>query len=171
MVQPWCALDVPAAVQNDVAASAGSRRSRTPKASATRTAVSTRPGAPPSRASTVVGLTPAAANNAASHRNARYADKVNDTLVGWIEYARKLEARIAEADLALLVKTAHAEGLTAFLDAFKAANPDSPVLRDSGKRYKKSGNVKTVGRIRYEAAHDAFLIGKGIADPTRHRVD
>ena len=34
----------------------------------------------------------AVANNAASHQNARYADRLNDTLDGWMDYARKLEA-------------------------------------------------------------------------------
>lgn len=101
----------------------------------------------------------------------RRGDDAQALAIVMAEKVRDQNARIAELELALLVEKAHAEGLTAFLDAFKAANPDSPVMRDSGKRYKASGNVKTVGRIRYEASFDAFLIGRKIADPTRHRVD
>ena len=79
-------------------------------------------------------------------------------------------ARIAELELALLVKTAHAEGLTARVKGFIAAHPDSPERRDTGKRY-KDGDTKTVGIARYEAAFDAFLRDKGIATPTKHRAD
>ena len=58
---------------------------------------------------------------------------------------------------------AHAEGVTALFQGFKAAHPDSPMLRD--------GDVKTAGRIRYEEAFDAFLAAKKIADPARYRAD
>ena len=93
-----------------------------------------------------------------------------DVLGQQMANVQEMRDRIATLELALAVKTAHAEGLTAFVDAFKAANPDSSVLRDSGKRY-KDGDVKTIGRIRYEAAFDAALASKKIINPARYRAD
>jgi hypothetical protein len=81
-----------------------------------------------------------------------------------------LKAQLAAAQLALAVKTAHAEGLLAQKDAFVATHPQSPLVADSGKRY-KDGDIKTKGRLIYEATFDRILRGAGIADPTKHRAD
>lgn len=83
---------------------------------------------------------------------------------------RELEQKVLDLELALLVKTAHAEGLSAMTAGYKAAHPDSPERRDSGKRY-SDGDVKTVGRIRYESAFDGFLNGKRIANPAQYRAN
>jgi hypothetical protein len=64
------------------------------------------------------------------------------------------KARIAKLELALAKQVAHSAGLDAYLTAFKTAHKGSPVLADSGKRF-KDGRIKTVGRIAYEKAHDA----------------
>lgn len=80
------------------------------------------------------------------------------------------EARVAELELALAVKTAHAGGMGAMKDAFKAAHPNSPVLADSGKRY-KSGAVKTKGALVYAAEFDRILRDARISNPERYRAD
>jgi hypothetical protein len=51
-----------------------------------------------------------------------------------------------------------------------ATHPQSPLVVDSGKRF-KDGDIKTKGRLIYEATFDRILRGAGIADPTKHRAD
>lgn len=82
-----------------------------------------------------------------------------------------LKAQLAAAQLALAVKTADAEGAVAMYQAMKAAHPQSPLLADTGKRFKASGNIKTKARLIYEATFDRILRGAGIADPVKHRAD
>ena len=53
-------------------------------------------------------------------------------------------------------KTAHGEALTAYLSALKRANYVNPALADSGRRY-KDGQVKSTGRMAYEAVYDRIL--------------
>ena len=84
---------------------------------------------------------------------------------------QEMRDRIATLELALAVEKAYAEGLTAFVDAFKAANPDSSVLRDTGRRFEKSGGVKTAGRMHYETAFDASLAARQIFNPKEYRTD
>jgi hypothetical protein len=79
-------------------------------------------------------------------------------------------ARIAELELALAVEKAHAAGMKAWKDAFKAAHPNSPVQADSGKRF-KDRDVKTVGRLAYEAAFDRILRDARISNPEKYRAD
>lgn len=80
------------------------------------------------------------------------------------------QARIAELELALAVEKAHAVGMSAMKDAFKAAHPQSPVLADSGQRY-KSGSVKTKGALVYAAAFDRILRDARISNPEQYRAD
>ncbi|MBP2309718.1 hypothetical protein GBZ48_18380 [Azospirillum melinis] len=88
------------------------------------------------------------------------------------------DARIAalEAEVARLSKVAQdsqmeAEGRLAQFDAFAAQHPDSPLMADSGKRF-KSGKIKTKARLIYEAAFDAHGRNKlGISNPADRRVD
>jgi hypothetical protein len=80
------------------------------------------------------------------------------------------KARIAELELALAVEKAHAGGMKAWKDAFKAAHPNSPVQADSGKRF-KDRDVKTVGRLAYEAAFDRILRDARISNPEKYRAD
>ena len=98
------------------------------------------------------------------------ASSANEAALGLAAVLQMRNDRIAELELALLVKTALGEGLTAQLKGFIAAHPDSTERRDSGKRF-KDGTSKNVGRIRFETAHDAFLVGKGIPSPAQHRDD
>jgi len=79
-------------------------------------------------------------------------------------------AEIARLEDALAVKTAHAEGATAMFHALTKQHPDSPLLVDSGKRY-KDGDIKRKIRLIYEAAHDACLAKMGIANPASCRAD
>jgi len=81
-----------------------------------------------------------------------------------------LESRIAELELALLIKQAHAEGLTAMVKAYSSSHPNSPMKADTGKRF-KSGAIKTAGQLEYATAFDVFLSTKGIANPQIHRAD
>jgi hypothetical protein len=102
------------------------------------------------------------------HADKSFAWQENATL--WMNHAKNLEAQVANLQLALAVKTADAEGLRAQKDAYIAAHPQSPLMADSGKRY-KDGDKKTRGRLIYEATHDRILREAGIADPTKHRAD
>ena len=92
-------------------------------------------------------------------------------------YVRELEARVIalreEAEvrsLELLVEKAHASGLEAQLNAMKAAAPNCSALASSGRKF-TSGNPKTVARIAYEAAFDAFLRQNGVANPVGYRAN
>lgn len=78
--------------------------------------------------------------------------------------------RIAELELALLIKTAHAEGAIAMMGGFRDSHPTSPMRADTGKRF-KDGDIKRVAHLRYAAAFDAFLIERKIANPARYRAD
>jgi hypothetical protein len=80
------------------------------------------------------------------------------------------KARIAELELALAVEKAHAGGLTAMFMDIKAACPNSPTLRDSGKRF-KDGKPKTMGRLVYEREHDRILRDARISNPEKYRAD
>ncbi len=70
----------------------------------------------------------------------------------------------------MLVKQAHSEGMKAYRDEFKKVHPNSPVLVDSGRRY-KDGQVKPNGALAYEAAFDRILRDARISDPTKYRAD
>ena len=106
-------------------------------------------------------------------QSGEYADEAAewaDNAKKWKAHAKNLEAQVANLQLALAVKTADAEGLRALKNAYAATHPQSPLLADSGKRY-KDGDKKTRGSLIYEAAHDRILREAGITDPTKHRAD
>jgi hypothetical protein len=107
---------------------------------------------------------------ARSQGNANLASEWEENATLWMNHARKLEAQLAAAQLALAVKTADAEGAVAMYQAMKAAHPQSPLLADTGKRF-KDGDSKTKARLIYEATHDRILREAGIADPAKHRAD
>ena len=73
--------------------------------------------------------------------------------------------------LKLIVETAHTAGLTTYLNAFKQAHPNSPVLADSGRRFKESGNIKTCGRTLYEEEFDRVITNHKLERPTDYRTD
>ncbi len=81
-----------------------------------------------------------------------------------------LRRELAETRLEFLVKEAHAEGLKAQLDGMKAAHANTPMLMDSGRRY-KDGDIKTKSRLSYEATFDRILRDARISDPTKYRAD
>jgi hypothetical protein len=86
----------------------------------------------------------------------------------------ELTTRLKEAHRALVAEQAHAKGLDAMVRAYITNHPDSPLRRDSGKRY-KDGDVKSASRLIFEQAHDAHIAKYGaqvgIADPTEVRAD
>ena len=75
-------------------------------------------------------------------------------------------SRMADLELEAM----RAAGLEAQLKAMLAQHQDSPLRADSGKRY-KDGNVKTKGRLIYEAAFDAKAREMGITNPADRRQD
>ncbi len=90
--------------------------------------------------------------------------------LGLTDENANLKAQVANLQLALLVKTAHAEGATAMYKAMKTTHPQSPLLVDTGKRF-KDGDVKNKATLIYEGTFDRILREAGITDPTRHRAD
>jgi hypothetical protein len=108
---------------------------------------------------------------ARSQNNANLAADWEENATQWMSHARSLEAQVANLQLALAVEKAHAEGALAMYQAMKAAHVQSPLVDDSGKRYKTSGNIKNKARLIYEATFDRILREAGIADPTKHRAD
>lgn len=108
-----------------------------------------------------------AENAAAWAKNAR---EWKAHALGLTDENANLKAQLAAAQLALAVEKAHAEGAVAMYQAMKAAHLQSPLVADSGKRF-KDGKTKNQARLIYEAAFDRILREAGIADPTKHRVD
>ena len=84
--------------------------------------------------------------NRAHQANARDASmalaEANATIRRLNNRALTAEAEVARLTDALAVEKAHAEGLAAQTMAFATQHPDSPLMVDSGKRYKVSGNMK-----------------------------
>jgi predicted secreted Zn-dependent protease len=115
---------------------------------------------------------------ARSNHLANEAAEWEENAQQWMSHAKTLEsqvanlkAQLAAAQLALAVEKAHAGGLLAQKDAYAAIHPQSPLLVDTGKRFKVSGNIKTQGRLIYEANFDRILREAGIADPIKYRAD
>ena len=105
------------------------------------------------------------------HDLARMARQANATTDEWIAYARQLEQRIRDLELALAVEKAHSGGLTVQAEALKRGCPSNPALADSGQRFKKSGNIKSVSRLAYEREFDRIARDARISDPTKYRAD
>ena len=105
-----------------------------------------------------------------ANRNEAAFRAERDKCKRWQVHSAKLEARIAELEDALLIKTAVHTGCLAQLKAFGAQHPDSPLMIDSGKRY-KDGDIKRRVTLICEDAFDAALIKVGIKNPSSRRVD
>jgi chitodextrinase len=92
-----------------------------------------------------------------------------------IRYLNRIVAtqneRITSLEDQLTVEKANAGAYEAWVRAFIAQHPDSPLRADSGKRFKATGNVKTKGRLVYEAAFDTTLREMGIANPVSRRAN
>ena len=82
----------------------------------------------------------------------------------------ELQQQVTQLIHDLKVEACDARGRRAQVDAFKNQHPDSPLMRDTGKRYKKSGNIKEVVRIIYEQAFDEAARQRGIANPEEVRI-
>lgn len=87
------------------------------------------------------------------------------------KYLNDLASQVRQLQLALAVEKAHAAGYQAYVKAAKSQHPDSPIFADSGQRYKQSGNVKSNGRLLYEAAFDAEARKLGLSNPAQYRAD
>jgi len=90
----------------------------------------------------------------------------------WHNYAKQLEARLAEAQQQAQVNQATIAGLNAQLQAFAQAYPQSPLLQPMGNVYQngpRKGQQKTKVRAMFEQAFDATLRKFGITNPLAHR--
>lgn len=114
----------------------------------------------------------------AQNREIAEAEEENEQLA---DAALKLKARYEAAQARikeleaengkLKIEAMDAAGRNAQVEALKAQHPASPLLADSGKRFKASGNAKTKLRLIYEAAFDAKGPEMGIANPADRRKD
>jgi uncharacterized coiled-coil protein SlyX len=82
----------------------------------------------------------------------------------------ELRERIVALATQVAVAKADFAGRDAQMKAFMSQHPDSPLLRDSGRRF-RDGDTKTVSRLTFEAAFDAKAREMGIVDPEQHRAD
>lgn len=64
-------------------------------------------------------------------------------------------------------------GLDKQVKAFAAQHADSPLMADSGLRFRKTGNVKRRVRLLYEAAFDVALLKllPTVGNPASRRAD
>ena len=79
-----------------------------------------------------------------------------------------LRQEVLDLKVELVKKTAHGAGMKAYRDEFKNAHPNSPVLADSGHRY-KNGDMKPMGVLAYEATFDRIFTENRISNPERFR--
>lgn len=105
---------------------------------------------------------------ATAFRNKQVADANHASYVAWKNHALKLEARIAELEDALAVKSAAAEGHAAVVEAFKAQHANSPLLVQEGVL--KNGNPRRKSTSIWIAAFDAAARKLGITNPEAHRI-
>ena len=86
------------------------------------------------------------------------------------ETIRNLDAHVTamKAEIAIL-KSVEA-GRLAQIEAWKKMYPDSPLLADSGTRF-KDGDKKTKVRLIFEQAFDIMAKSLGISDPVKNRQD
>jgi hypothetical protein len=61
-------------------------------------------------------------------------------------------------------------GSRALTEAYKQAHSNSPLLSDSGSRFKDERS-KSLGATTYKAAFDAKARQMGIVNPEQHRAD
>ena len=88
----------------------------------------------------------------------------------WTSDVRTLQKQLAETQRALESELMHAAGLEAQRTAYMEQHKDSPLLQDSGKRF-RDGDVKTKARLIYEAAFDAKGREIGVENPDKRRED
>ena len=104
----------------------------------------------------------------AAASNARIAQRYQDSMESWREYARKLEKEIGELKWKLLVAEARAEGLKAYRNDLRAAHPNSPRLAPSGRKY-KDGTPKPLAALAYDREFDRILTEARISNPEQYR--
>ena len=78
------------------------------------------------------------------------------------------QARIAELELALAVKTASAAGSVAVVEAFKVSHPQSPLLAQDGVF--RNGAVRRRSNVIWAKAFDETARKLGISNPLAHRI-
>lgn len=123
-----------------------------------------------------IGANAAAARNAfAAASNGRLATKFEQAYEEWRAHAKALEqqladaqARIAELELALAVKTASAAGSVAVVEAFKASHPQSPLLVQDGTF--RNGSMRRRSNVIWAKAFDEVARKLGISNPEAHRI-
>lgn len=106
---------------------------------------------------------------AESRTYANALEEANATIREANRIIADLRRQVADLELALIVRTAHAEGMKAYRDEFRKAHPNSPVLAPSGQRFKSDGAVKPMGALAYDRAHDQVLRDARISAPEQYR--
>jgi hypothetical protein len=72
---------------------------------------------------------------------------------------------------AIAIEQSTVAGLEAQLEMFRRHHPDSPVLADSGQRF-RDGKPKDLARLAFEQAFDRHLNGlRADVNPLDHRHD
>ena len=82
-----------------------------------------------------------------------------------------LRKEVENFRLQAILNLAGEEGFKAAYTAMKQTHPNSAMLADTGKRFKKSGNPKTKATLIYEAAFDRIITNHQIANPETYRAD
>ncbi len=127
---------------------------------------------------TNIGLLNVARNNQfQANQNAKQSEINLQSALKWRAHAQGLEAKVAELQAEVvkfrnlaIQNLAHSEGYKVMYDAMKAAHPTSPMLVDSGKRY-KDGDIKVKSRLLYEEAFDRIITDHDISNPVALRAD
>lgn len=100
-----------------------------------------------------------------ANANIRY---LNGVVAEYHAALEQLQARIAELSTQVAVAEASFAGRDAQMKAFMAQHPNSPLLADSGQRF-RDGAPKTASRLLFERTFDAKAREMGIVDPEQHR--
>lgn len=96
----------------------------------------------------------------------------NDTIRRLMAQVQQLEGALKTNQTDLDNRAMHIAGLEAQRQAYMEQHADSPLLQDSGKRFKVAPDqVKTKARLIYEAAHDRKGRELGISNPAERRND
>ena len=109
-----------------------------------------------------------------ANANIDYANRViaerNDEIARLREELNARNKEVQDFRLQAIVEMAGGEGQKAMFKAMKQAHPTSPMLADSGKRF-KDGNVKHKAFLLYEEAFDRIIRDHQIANPETYRAN
>lgn len=113
-------------------------------------------------------------------QNENYADAIaslnqaNATIEFLNDHVRVQADQIADLQRQLAIAHAESHARMAQVTAMNQAHPDSPLLKDSGHRFRSprfAGRMKTVLRRIYEHAFDSDADKAGLHNPSSIRLD